>query len=118
MLAERVGGTGSVLAVDLDTSLLAPLAIDRIEVRRHDLCGDLRAIGLVDVQADYAASCDPEGSLGARLLSLTFERLREQMVAFGAENEDIDEARRLLEDPRSTFSSPTTCVARARRPAG
>ena len=37
MLAERVGSTGSVLAVDLDTSLLDELASDRVEVRRHDL---------------------------------------------------------------------------------
>ena len=40
MLAERVGRTGSVLAVDLDTSLLAELASDRVEVRRHDLLSD------------------------------------------------------------------------------
>src|SRR5215471_17929575 len=36
MLAERVGTTGSVLAVDLDTSLLERFASDRVEVRRHD----------------------------------------------------------------------------------
>jgi SAM-dependent methyltransferase len=36
-LAERVGDTGSVLAVDLDIRLLEPLASDRVEVRRHDL---------------------------------------------------------------------------------
>ena len=40
MLAERVGSTGSVLAVDLDTSLLDELASDRIEVRRHNLLSD------------------------------------------------------------------------------
>jgi SAM-dependent methyltransferase len=201
MLADRVGGTGSVLALDLDTSLLESLASDRIEVRRHDLlsdslaqaafdlvharlllmhlpsrlralrrlasaarpggwvaavdpdfttvalspsnltwertwsvlcdaliaggwdprygarlCGDLRAAGLVDVQADYVASCDPGGSIVARLLSLTFERLRERIVALGADPEEIDESRRLLEDPANTIRSPTTCVARARRP--
>jgi SAM-dependent methyltransferase len=37
VLAERVGDTGSVLAVDLDTRLLEPLAGDRVQVRRHDL---------------------------------------------------------------------------------
>ena len=202
MLAERVGSTGSVLAVDLDTSLLEALVTDQIEVRRHDLlsdplpqgefdlvharlllmhlpsrlealrrlagaarlggwvaaidpdfttvalsptnltwerawsvfcdalvaggwdprygarlCGDLRAVGLVDVQADYVASCDPGGSLVARLLSLTLERLREQMVALGADSEEVDQARRLLEDPTNSISSPTTCVARGRRAA-
>ena len=39
-LAERIGETGSVLAVDLDVRLLEPLASDRVEVRRHDLLGD------------------------------------------------------------------------------
>jgi hypothetical protein len=37
------------------------------------------------------------------------------MVALGADGEEIDEARRLLEDPTNTISSPTTCVARAAR---
>lgn len=40
LLAQRVGDTGSVLALDLDTSLLEPLAGDQVEVRRHDLLAD------------------------------------------------------------------------------
>src|SRR5262249_44725997 len=40
LLAERVGETGSVLAVDLDVRLLEPLASDRVEVRQHDLLGE------------------------------------------------------------------------------
>jgi SAM-dependent methyltransferase len=40
MLAERVGRTGAVLAVDIDTSLLEGLASDRVEVRRLDLLSD------------------------------------------------------------------------------
>ena len=40
LLAERVGSTGSVLATDLDTRLLEPLAGDRVEVKRHDLLSD------------------------------------------------------------------------------
>lgn len=202
MLAERVGRTGSVLAVDLDTSLLEGLASDRVEVRRHDLLsdqlpqaafdlvharlllmflsprlgalqrlvsaarpggwvasiapdfttvglspaslvwqrvwsyfldaagasgwdpgygarlyGDLCAAGLVDVHADYIARCYPGGSLPSRLLSLTVERLRDRMVLLGADSGEIDEARRLLMDPASTYTSPTSCVARGRRPA-
>jgi SAM-dependent methyltransferase len=201
MLAERVGSTGSVLAVDLDTSLLEGLGSDRVEVRRHDLlsdelpqaafdlvharlllmflsprlgalerlvsaarpggwvasiapdftavalsppsvvwervwsrfvdammaagwdpsygarlCGDLRAANLVDVHADYIGRFYPGGSLPSRLLSLTIERLREQMVLLGADRADIDEAQRLLRDPASTFRPATTCVARGRRP--
>jgi SAM-dependent methyltransferase len=40
LLAERVGDTGSVLAVDLDTRLLELLESDRVQVRRHDLLGE------------------------------------------------------------------------------
>ena len=203
MLAERVGSSGSVLAVDLDTSLLDGLAGDRVEVRRLDLMADelpqaafdlvharlllmflsprlgalqrlvsaarpggwvastapdftavalsprsrvwqrvwsrfldaalaagwdpgygarlgddVRAAGLVDVHADYNARSYPGGSLPARLLSLTLERLRERIVLLGAVHGEIDEARRLLEEPASTVRSPTTCLARGRRPDG
>lgn len=201
ILADRVGNTGSVLAVDLDTRLLERLASDRVEVRRLDLltdqlpqdafdlvharlllmflsprlgalqrlvsaarpggwvasiapdfttvalspttavwqrvwsrfldaamsggwdpgygarlCGDLRATGLVEVHADYISRRCPGGSLPSRLLSLTLERLRDQMITHGAEDRDIDEARRLLEDPARTYTPPTTCVAQGRRP--
>lgn len=200
MLAERVGATGSVLAVDLDTSLLEPLASDRVEVRHHDLlsdplprdafdvvharlllmffpsrwqalrrlaaaarpggwiaalepdfgtvevsptsrswertwsaffdaavaggwdprygarlCGDLEAAGVGEVEADYVARCARGGSLAARLLSLTLERMRGRMVALGALPDEIDEARALLDDPATTYRSPTSCVARGRR---
>jgi ubiquinone/menaquinone biosynthesis C-methylase UbiE len=200
MLADRVGATGSVLAIDLDVSLLEALAGDRVEVRRHDflrdplpaggfdlvharlllqhvpsrlealrllvsaarpggwvavmdpdfttvsvtptsaawertwsafndaviaggwdprygarLCGDMRAVGLVDVHAEQVAACVPGGTPRARLLSLTFARIRDRLIAFGADGADIDEAKRQLEDPATTFSSPTTCVTRARR---
>jgi precorrin-6B methylase 2 len=40
MLAARIGSTGSVLAVDLDISLLEGLPSDRVEVRRLDLMAD------------------------------------------------------------------------------
>ncbi len=81
------------------------------------LCGDLRAAGLIDVHADYVAASKPGGSLAARLLSLSIERLRERPIGFGVDGEEIDDARRALEDPARTFSSQTTCVARGRRPS-
>jgi SAM-dependent methyltransferase len=40
ILAERVGATGSVLAIDLDTTLLEALASERVEVRRLDLLAE------------------------------------------------------------------------------
>jgi SAM-dependent methyltransferase len=201
MLAERVGRTGSVLSVDLDTSLFEELASDRVEVRRHDLLsddlpqaafdlvharlllmflsprlgalhrlvgaarpggwvasiapdfttvrlsptnvvwqrvwsyfldaalaggwdpgygarlrGDLCAAGLANVHAEYVERQHPGGSLPSRLFSLTLERLRDRMVLLGADTGEIDEARRLLEEPTSTYTSPTSCVARGRRP--
>lgn len=201
MLAERVGSTGSVLAVDLDTWLLDALASDRVEVRRHDLMSDqlpqaafdlvharlllmfvsprlgalqrlvgaarpggwlaatapdftavalsptslvwrrvwsrfldaamaggwdpgygprlrddLCAAGLVEVHADDVSRRYPGGSVPARLVSLTVERFRERLVLLGADSGEIDEARRLLEDPASTLAAPTTCLARGRRP--
>jgi SAM-dependent methyltransferase len=201
MLAERVGSTGSVLAVDLDTSLLDELASDRVEVRRSDLMSDelpqgafdlvharlllmflsprlgastrlvsaarpggwvaslapdfttvavsptsivwhrvwsqfldaamaagwdpgyggrlqadLRAAGLTDVNADYITRCYPGGSIPSRLLSLTVERLRERMIRLGADSDEIDEARRLIEAPGNTITSPTSCIVHGRRP--
>lgn len=201
MLANRVGSTGSVLAVDLDTSMLEEFASDRVEVRRLDLLSDqlpqgefdlvharlllmflsprlgalqrlvsatrpggcvasiapdfttvalsptshawqrvwsqfldaamvggwdpgygnrlpsdLQAAGLIDLHADYITRAYPGGSLPSRLLSLTVERLREPMVALGADIGEIDEARRLLDEPANTITAPMTCVARGRRP--
>lgn len=201
MLAERVGATGSVLAVDLDTELLEPVAGDRVEVRRLDvlrdplppdafdlvharlllmhlpsrlralqlliatlrpggwlaavdpdfttveltpsnptwertwsvfldslvaggwdpgygrrLGRDMRAAGLVDVHDERIGSRGPGGTLILDLLSLTIERLRERMLVLGAEPEQVDEARRMLEDPSNTVTSQATFVAHGRRP--
>jgi hypothetical protein len=80
------------------------------------LCADMRAVGLVDVRGAYLAHCEPGGTVRARLVSLTLERLRDRLIAFGARDEDVSQARGQLEDPASTFNSPTTCVARGRRP--
>jgi SAM-dependent methyltransferase len=200
ILAERVGDTGGVLAIDLDTSLLEPLRSDRVEVRCVDLLtdslpqaafdlvharnllmhlpsrlgalarlagaarpegwvlavdpdfttvalspyspawervwsafmdalvaggwdprygarlgGDFRAAGLVEVRSERVARNSVGGSLHPRLLSLSLERLRERMVALGARGEEIDEARALLEDPATTVSSATICLASGRR---
>jgi SAM-dependent methyltransferase len=201
MLAERVGTTGSVLSVDLDTTLLEELASDRVEVRRQDLMSDqlprdsfdliharlvlmflsprlgalqrlasaarpgawlaliepdfttvavsptsslwqriwsqffdaamaggwdpgygarlfsdLHAAELVDVHAEYVTRCHPGGSRSSRLLSLTVERLKEPMVLLGADRDEIEAARRLLDEPARTITLPMTCVARGRRP--
>jgi hypothetical protein len=81
------------------------------------LPGDLQAAGLVEVHAHQIHRCSPGGSLASRLLSLTIERMRERLVLLGAEHDEIDEARRRLESPASSVTTPTTCVAHGRRPS-
>jgi len=81
------------------------------------LASDLAAVGLVDVHAERVSSRGPGGSMILQLLSLTIERVRAQMTALGASSSQIDEARRLLEDPANTIDSQTTYLARARRRA-
>ena len=130
--AARPGGWVASIAPDFATVALSPITsvwqrvwslfLDAAMTGGWDpgygarLCGDLRAAGLVDVHADYIARCYPGGSLPSRLLSLTVERLRERMVLLGADSDEIDEARRLLEEPANAITSPTSCVARGRRP--
>ena len=48
-MAERVAPEGSVLAVDIDTTHVEPLAGDVLEVRRHDLLHDELPAGAFDV---------------------------------------------------------------------
>jgi SAM-dependent methyltransferase len=79
------------------------------------LCADLRALELTGVEAEYTSTRGCGGSLPASVVSLTLEGVRERMLAFGASDEDIDEARRLLEDPASDFRGPTICAARAQK---
>jgi hypothetical protein len=130
--AARPGGWVASIAPDFTTVLLTPttlvwqrvwsLLLDAAMAGGWDpgygarLCSDLRAAGLVDVHAEQIARSYPGGSLPSRLLSLTVERLREQMILLGADSDEIDEAQRLLQDPANTLTSPMTCVARGRRP--
>jgi SAM-dependent methyltransferase len=79
------------------------------------LPSDLKAAGLVEVHANHIQRCHAGGALPAQLLSLTIERLRQRLVLLGADNEEIDEARRLLDSSASRVTSPTTCVAQGRR---
>lgn len=200
LLAQRVGERGSVVATDLDTRLLEPLAGGSVEVWRHDLVVDplpdaefdlahvrlvlmhipsrvdalrriisavrpggwvavidadftdvrvlpvtaasertwsafldaiaaagwdpsygarvyrnLESLQLEDIEAEYLVS---EGFARdrARLVALTLERLRTRMHEQGATDSDVDDARRLLENPATRFRSPVTTLARARRP--
>jgi SAM-dependent methyltransferase len=197
LLAQRVGATGSVLAIDLDTRLLQSLASDRVEVRQHDLLldplpeaafdlvharhllmhlpsrldalermlsavrqggflalgdvtmadvelcgrdqrwervwssfldalvqtgwdarygdrliGDLESLGLVGVRAERVRSYERGGSLFARLLSGTINRLRERM---DASTENVEAALKLLADPATAFRTWTLITAWGQR---
>jgi ubiquinone/menaquinone biosynthesis C-methylase UbiE len=77
------------------------------------LIDDLEALELVDVCAEEIRAYARGGSVSARLLSGTIERLRERM---DASDEDIDAAVQLLDDPTTSFWRPTIVAAWARRP--
>jgi hypothetical protein len=129
--AARPGGWVASIAPDFTTVALSPTSsawqrvwsqfLDAALVGGWDpgygrrLSTDLHAAGLIEVHTDYVTRSYPGGSLPSRLLSLTIERLRERMVALGADPGEIDEARRLLEQPASTITAPMTCMARGRR---
>jgi hypothetical protein len=124
---------GALSARQLDAIGVAP-GWRCLDVARHDLLSnplpadtfDLvharlllmflpHAAGLVDVHCECSSGRAPGGSLLGRLLSLTLERLPRQMLALGADADEIDDARRLLEDPTSRVDSPNSCFARGRR---
>jgi hypothetical protein len=106
-----------VLAVELDTSLLEPLAGDRIEVRRHDLLAEPLPRDAFDlVQARLllmhlpsrveATTSSRPGSSRFKLTTsrveirrerschscspLRFERLRARLLDFGADGSEIE----------------------------
>jgi SAM-dependent methyltransferase len=130
--AARPGGWVAAMEPDFTTVEVSPtnLAWERVWSVFYDavvaggwdprygarLPGDLRGAGLVDVHADLIAGCGRGGSVRARLVALTLERLRTRLVALGADDLEIDEAQRLLRDPAITVRSPTTYVTHARRP--
>jgi SAM-dependent methyltransferase len=127
----RPGGWLAVLDVDFTSVRLTPSSgtwerawsafLDAIVASGWDpsygarLYNDLHALGLEAVDAEFVRSCGPGGSVAARLLGLTLERLRARMLADGASEQDVDGARRLLEDPAVRFQSQTTVLASGRR---
>jgi SAM-dependent methyltransferase len=202
LLAERVGSSGSVLAIDLDTRLLDEVAGGIVEVRRHDLLadplpeaafdlvharnllmhlpsrqralrrlaaavrpggwiavgdvdfttmeparpnpawhrvwsafcdatiatgwdvrygarlqGDLEALELTDLRVESYGRRLPSGSRWAQLFAATLERLREQLRAVGADDDDLREALRLLRAEGDYVRNVTSWLGHGRRPA-
>jgi SAM-dependent methyltransferase len=80
--------------------------------------GELRARGLVDVGTEGRVFCTEGGSPGAAAWRLTFEQLREELVATGAvAADDVAAAIRLCDDPSLEFLSQATVAAWGQRPA-
>jgi SAM-dependent methyltransferase len=72
-LAERVGFDGSVLATDIDTRFLAPLAGPPLEVQRHDITADPlpeAAFDLVHTRLVLAHLPEREAVLGRLVAAL------------------------------------------------
>ncbi|QDY80065.1 class I SAM-dependent methyltransferase [Streptomyces qinzhouensis] len=201
VLADRVGATGSVLALDLDTTLLGEHP--NLTVRRHDLRADplpesafdlvhtrlllthlaereevlsrlvgavrpggtlvvgdftyatvrrnrpdtrfervteayaavsrraggdpaigpalpgmLERHGITGVRAEASRGYHPGGSLMAELIGMTFDRIREQILALGIGETDLAHAHRVLRDPSAGFYGHELWTAWGTRPAG
>jgi hypothetical protein len=77
---------------------------------------DLEALELADVRVEHIVVSGQGGSTEARALALTFERVRDRMLALGAAAGDIDESVALLNDESVRVQTPTHAVATARKP--
>jgi hypothetical protein len=77
---------------------------------------DVESFEVASIETERSTHRGGGGSVQTDLFSLTLERLRARMVAVGAADEDIDEARKLLADPSTRFTAPTKVVVSARRP--
>lgn len=83
------------------------------------VAGDLADAGLTDIACEGRASMWRGGEAGGRVWRLTFDQLREPMLASGlVTSADIDEAIALCDRPEFWFVSQLTMAARGRRPAG
>jgi SAM-dependent methyltransferase len=107
--AGRDGGTALVESVAASNAVLVGRGFDPWYGRRlHD---DLNAVGLVGVASDGRCQIWNGGSSGARAWQLTFEQLRDEMVAGGTSPLTIDTAIGVLADPTRSFMSQVTMAA-------
>jgi SAM-dependent methyltransferase len=82
------------------------------------LAGDLADAGLVGVESEGRAGTWRGGGPGGLVWRLTFDQLREAMVASGTVTApEVDEAVALCCDPELAFLSQVTMAAWGRRPA-
>ena len=82
------------------------------------LAGEIAEAGLVDCGAEGRATMWRGGEAGGRVWRLTFEQLREPMVASGRISaSELDRVLGLCEDPALSFLSQLTIAAWGRRAA-
>jgi SAM-dependent methyltransferase len=79
------------------------------------LQSDLEAVELGDVQTATFGHRVLGGSPWTQLFAATLGRLRERLHAFGADDEDVREAQRLLQEPWNQFTHATTWLGWGRR---
>jgi SAM-dependent methyltransferase len=96
------------------TRLMAAGGVDLAYARR--LPARMRALGLVDIEAEGRAFRWSGGSPGASLVRAALEQLREPILATGEVNQtDYDDDMARLEDPTLAFPSPTLWAVWGRR---
>jgi SAM-dependent methyltransferase len=76
----------------------------------------LQGAGLTDIEAAGSGGPVAGGAIVVEILSLAFERLRERLVAHGASDDQIADARASLMDPAQRFVPPVTWTVSGRRP--
>jgi SAM-dependent methyltransferase len=83
----------------------------------RDLPLRLRRHGLVDIDAELDVPLFRGGSAHARFWSLTWQQVRDRVVALGEPAEVIDDGVAELGDPQRWFHGPATVIAWGRRPS-
>ncbi len=138
-LCDRVGPSGRVLAVDIDTRFVDELDHPSLEVRRQDIvtqplrAGEfdlvharavlmhlpalLQSAGLDAVVADTDIRFFPGGSAGAEFIAVSCAQLRAALLAGGFPQQDLDDCLALLDDPTTWFPPMAIVGASGRRPA-
>jgi SAM-dependent methyltransferase len=115
-------GAGEAAAALFDKALAA----HHLVMGRHGmdpfygrrLLGEVQRQGLVATAAEGRAACRNGGSPVAVAWRLTFEQLREEIVATGAMGADeVSAIMALFDDPATIFLTQTTVAAWGQRPA-
>ncbi|UYM07464.1 class I SAM-dependent methyltransferase [Solicola gregarius] len=117
-LASRVGGSGSVLATDIDTRRLPALSTAGADIawgrNAYRAVGDL---GFVDATVRGYSEVWRGGTLGTQLHKANALQTRDRMIDSGlATADEVDDFLRLMDEPGFAVSSYLMLSTTARRP--